>query len=480
MNKHAFILILAAFMLLCACQPTPKTPIVIGKDQDVMIGKAEEEAVYASETEDASNDTVDWAERLDVLAHYTASLTSKNGHLRVEVDADIRLPDAELSISRLAPHAFTDEEARRFVTALLGDNPQCIDPYTMNNRTKAMYEKEIQQRMDALDNWDEYGSVVYDVYDTKAEFQAALDKLIKEAADAPQTLETFASTYEWRSLYEGKDDGLVALPQQFMELLTLNEDGTRSALSMMRSTEDLDNKVTYTRNTEEPVSYPYDCGQYPNELKTTEEQARAIAEETLRSMGLTHLQYAFGKSIRSYPGDVATENNSYRPYWALVYTPAVNGVQLTYTFQRRTEPSEYSLWWQEECCFIMVDDDGVAKLEYEFPCDAMETAVETASLMPFEKIREIFEKMVLIVDNTADTNGYDMRYRITRVQLGLVSVPEQNGDGGLLVPAWDFIGVWEIDDHLPDDLKKLGRTTDATYSYLTINAVDGSIIKRSN
>jgi hypothetical protein len=98
--------------------------------------------------------------------------------------------------------------------------------------------------------------------------------------------------------------------------------------------------------------------------------------------------------------------------------------------------------------------------------------------MPFEKIREIFEKMVLIVDNDADLEGIDVRYRITNVRLGLVSIPEQNGDGGLLVPAWDFIGIWEYDDHVPDEQRELGRTTDETWSYLTVNAVDGSIIKR--
>ncbi len=94
-----------------------------------------------------------------------------------------------------------------------------------------------------------------------------------------------------------------------------------------------------------------------------------------------------------------------------------------------------------------------------------------ATLLPFEKIKEIFEKMVLIVDNNADPGGYKMRYRITSIRLGLVSIPEQYGEGGLLVPAWDFMGVRES-----ADIAKY--TTDETYSFLTINAIDGSIIVR--
>ena len=47
----------------------------------------------------------------------------------------------------------------------------------------------------------------------------------------------------------------------------------------------------------------------------------------------------------------------------------------------------------------MVDDDGIAALSYNSPCSVSETSVSAASLMPFEKIREIFEKMVLIVES---------------------------------------------------------------------------------
>ncbi|MBR3037501.1 MAG: hypothetical protein IKI52_02245, partial [Clostridia bacterium] len=62
-------------------------------------------------------------------------------------------------------------------------------------------------------------------------------------------------------------------------------------------------------------------------------------------------------------------------------------------------------------------------------------------------------------------------YRITSIRLGLVSIPEQYGTGGLLVPAWDFMGVLESADSQK-------YATDEDRSFLTINAVDGSIIVR--
>ena len=388
MKKRIFIILIVFLLLLVACQPTPETPIVIGKDQDIMIGKAGEEAVYVSGTPDPDEQRVDWAERLGTPEHCAVTLTSGSGHLHVEVNADVYLPDAELPIARVEPRRFTDEDAQRFVTALLGEDPQCVDPDGGGTRTKAMYEEDIRRRMDALDNWEDYGSDVYDSYETKAEFQAALQKLMDEAKNAPDTLDTFAPTYEWESMYAGKETGGAEMQDQVMNILTLNEDATRSSMWITRSTVG-DSYLRYTRNAEEPVSYPFDCSQYPNELNTSEEQAIAIAAETLKNMGLTHLRYAFSKSIRNYIGDVQREKNPYRPYWAVVFTPEVNGAQMTYTFQRSMEVSEYNRWWDEECCFVMVDDSGIAAVEYSSPCSVTEITVPNATLMSFDQIRAI-------------------------------------------------------------------------------------------
>ena len=104
--------------------------------------------------------------------------------------------------------------------------------------------------------------------------------------------------------------------------------------------------------------------------------------------------------------------------------------------------------------------------------------MEAATLLPFSKIQEIFEKMVLIVNNNADVNGSDQRYTVTEVRLSLVSVPEQNGDGGLLVPCWDFLGYPAETAGYPPLWRTLGLQPLGAYCHLTVNAIDGSIIQR--
>ncbi len=229
--------------------------------------------------------------------------------------------------------------------------------------------------------------------------------------------------------------------------------------------------MRYNRDAYDSFPLLVDQRIWQNELPIGEQDARNTAETVLNKMGLDHLVCAFAKQTRIYMGDVARDGNSYRACWVLVFMPAVNGAQATYTVQTRTEPSDYAREWETELCAVWVDEDGVAGLNYRNPCTVSEIAVPAATLLSFDKIKEIFEKMVLIVDNNADPGGYDMRYRITSIRLGLISIPEQYGEGGLLVPAWDFMGVRES-----ADITKY--TTDETYSFLTINAIDGSIIVR--
>ncbi len=472
MKKHGFILLLAALLLLCACQPTPEYSIVVGKDQSAMIEKAETGASYDAKPSETTDNGVDWAARLGTPARYETSLVSAGGKLTVEVNAPIELPDVELPVVKIEPYLFSDEDAHRYVAALLGDDPQCVDdPWDESLRTKKSYEKEILQCKDALEHWNEYGSIVYDNYETRGAFEQHLKELTQKSANAPERPETHAPIYEWQKWNVWTADGKQETEDSYMTILTVNADLSQSRLDISRSSEYGRCDVRYNRDAYDSFPLTVDQRIWQNELSIGEQDARNTAETVLNKMGLDHLVFAFAKPTRIYMGDVARDGNSYRACWVLVFMPAVNGAQATYTVQTRTEPSDYAREWETELCMVWVDEQGVAGLNYRNPCAIREVTVPAATLLPFEKIKEIFEKMVLIVDNNADPGGYEMRYRITSIRLGLVSIPEQYGEGGLLVPAWDFMGVRES-----ADIAKY--TTDETYSFLTINAIDGSIIVR--
>ena len=145
--KRICIIILSIMLLCIGCQQTPKSSLVVGKDQQQMIEKAQGDVSYPTDAPAG----VDWAGRLGAPARYAAKLTSAGGHLTVDVDAPVALPEAELPVARVVPYVFSDEDILRYVHALLGEDPMCMENGE-NWRTRAMWEREILQLKEDIDH----------------------------------------------------------------------------------------------------------------------------------------------------------------------------------------------------------------------------------------------------------------------------------------------------------------------------------------
>ena len=468
--RKSCIIILMILFVCTGCQPTPEGTLIVGKDQAQMIEKAQGDTAYPTDTPVG----VDWRARLGAPERYEANLTSAGGHLTVDVDAPVDLPEAELPVVRVEPYVFTDEDVLRYVHALLGDDLKCMQNGE-NWRTRAMWEKEILQLKNDLDHWEEYGSEIWSNYDTKAEFEKHLQQVMAQAANAPEEPKIIPFALNWEHPTVWAKGGKQETTDSYATVLVLNENGTASSLTIDRGTEYVRCDLRYTREAGDYIHFPYIGGGWQNELSLTEAGARQIAEAKLKEMGLDHLACAYASPTRVYRGDTYAEGAPYDVYWALVFTREVNGARQGYTYQPVVEPSEYNASYTYEQCRMLVDEQGVTFLEYESPWAVDQVKVEAATLLPFEKIQEIFEKMVLIVDNNADIFSQDQHYHITGVRLSLVSLPEQDGDGCLLVPCWDFLGDSPL---VYQELADMGLQSDGYWCYLTINAVDGSIIER--
>lgn len=114
-------------------------------------------------------------------------------------------------------------------------------------------------------------------------------------------------------------------------------------------------------------------------------------------------------------------------------------------------------------------------LEFDNRYDEGEVKTENLKLLSFDEIMKIYEKMMLV--QNADILNYEQErtYHINRITFGYTRIYEPASDSktGLLVPAWDFFGDFE------NTSEGTTYTNNMTYqSYLTINAIDGSIIDR--
>lgn len=125
--------------------------------------------------------------------------------------------------------------------------------------------------------------------------------------------------------------------------------------------------------------------------------------------------------------------------------------------------------WGYEYMTIQLDKDGVFSMLWISPHEVGGVLNPDAKLLPFLEILAVFEKgMMLKYEEQPPNVQYDYKYYVEKVTLALQRISEPGEDeAGLLIPVWNFYGY------------TTGANDAKNYpwnSFLSINAIDGSII----
>ena len=97
--------------------------------------------------------------------------------------------------------------------------------------------------------------------------------------------------------------------------------------------------------------------------------------------------------------------------------------------------------------------------------------------MAFDSIVKIYEQMMEVTN--ADIGEFEKQrtYHVNKIKLGYSRIYDPNVDNraGVLVPVWDFFGGFdaEIDGHYEQNNGEHSKQ-----SFMTINAIDGTVINR--
>lgn len=127
---------------------------------------------------------------------------------------------------------------------------------------------------------------------------------------------------------------------------------------------------------------------------------------------------------------------------------------------------------------IDLDNGGMIDLVYENPYDIRETVVENTTLLSYDEVIAIFEKMMPVIYAYMgdDEITYNTTFTISKFRLGLMCIAEQNKKGnGLLVPVWSVYANTDVEDE-PGQGGYHGGVKDSPI--MTINAIDGSLISQ--
>jgi hypothetical protein len=494
-KKHILVILFAALLLLCACQPTPEEPIVVGKDQTQMIEQAR--ASIAPELL-----ALPIRERLGVPERLNYSY--QKGFLSIDADAEIVVPDGELPIVRVFPSDFDQKTVSRLWNVLVDDVPMTA---IIDEKTKNDIAQGIEQLLAATDggNFSECG------FESEEQVQKALETLKKQYAAAPDIATGDLAN---DTLIKGvvlDNEGKEAASWAYLAAES-KETGYRFKVSNLSnntvpivkpSYDDFGREIGYSiravlRSSGFTFIKGYEkqapCYIWGKELDAGEpcpaemngsvtispQKAKMFAEDFLKAAELDSA-YTVQRIF------VIRDNESTEFAYRVVCVHKVGGVCTLMTGNEHenedaafsADEESYADAWEYETFWIDVNDGGVYCIQLNTPLAIGNTVAEQTSLLPFAEIQKIMEKMLPIMyeTETKDYQGSGLEWRfekhIDRVELGLWRVREQNSiERGLLIPVWAFYANTSerqigFDDH---------GVMETYQPILLINAIDGSII----
>ncbi len=473
MKKHVFIILLAALLLLCACQPTPDEPPVLQKDQDLMIQKGE--ATLPPE------ETYTPPEAPERFVYDFA-----DGTWTVHADAPIIVPDVPMPMVWVRSQGISQEMLYRLFK-LLGNGETFYQPNGEYISTKSEIAERIQHMMDRLEDGSYKDSDL-----SEEEWKAAIEELKKQYQTAPMEVnhepQISDGTYQ---LMIGGENGTEGL---YME--ARNQQRSISAAAAFKADES-GSLFCYNRYLEaDGRSYDYywtnarkvDAA---SELPGGLSYADAVVQlnEVLDTIG-EPFEIESVYLIDDDSNGMVDGDSSSAEHYALCFAcrRLVNGAPTVCDVPGTSNTNAlFSIPWEQESLRVIIDSMGIANIGWIEPLTLLDTVSESTNLLPFSEIQSIAEKMLPIM--YGQKTGHDfiqsLDTQITSVRLELIRVREQNNTKqlkGILIPVWAFYGTSVVTD-------KGGYSSYSDYGMgggddnyagdqilLCINAIDGTVI----
>ena len=444
---------------LTGCHKTPESPIVIGKDNEKLIEKARE-------TNDAP---------FSAPGRYSADepLTNPQGTLTVNVDATVIIPDSDgLSTARVEKHIFTEAECQTYIAALF-DNQTTYSGDVLGKdyyqQTILELQRQLASETDEQNRQQIQGSI--------EKFQMVLESLPEGEGlvEAPVEFHTTLSGVPTISIVSDGSDG------KYRKVFIENNSNVNQyqLVYSIGQNSYADIKNLWNTATKSGIDHGTDEYGSPDLLPAptiTQDQAIEAANELLSLMGVNDYSY---KASAIVFGKI---NGALQKAYELSYTRVLGNNSFTLTSLPAGGAAliddgkgDYIEGWEYERLTFIVNNDGVVRMEWLNPYDVSEVITDNTTMLDFNKIIDIFNKMVF-VSNAYTGDDMSVTINIDRIELGLTRITDPaTRSAGLVIPVWDFFGgvtyAFENGErsYLDDPLN----------SILTINAIDGTLIDRS-
>ncbi len=211
------------------------------------------------------------------------------------------------------------------------------------------------------------------------------------------------------------------------------------------------------------------------------EEARQKAMEDAAAMGFTDMAIDGEEYLTSFSFDETSESGETvvdAVGYGFHFTRMLDGIPVTYTHEAGgTLEGKDDVPWVYEDLSLVYTKNGFASFNWRNPYEVEKTSEEYVFLLPFSEIQNVFQEMIVkkYEDFFAESD-VKVEFEIDEVRLGYMRVREKgNSEEAQMVPVWDFFGKQTL--RYPD----MGEPyiSEGHYeSWLTVNALDGTIIDR--
>ena len=461
---------------LVACQPTPDKPVVIQKDADRLLNSARNGAGE------------EWLrEQYGIPEHYQYEF--KEGKLSISVDARVIVPDSDrMPIYRVRQTAFTQEIVDSFYQELIGDTEMWL--YQSPSKEDILdqilrVKRQIAEIEANPQSADEYFDLAF--YESTLE---ELDELMELASDTVQQERAdgqLRETYDiyWNTTYSGFE----ALQKPYKHFGENNDTAYGKQFSVRNDTEKNIFYIIYGDGAQLLPENPfYNAPSLPVAADTD------VSADTLAKAGLKPSEaVAMVKAFLDRAGvdmvvdsiylrsnaQVWVNDGNVRPADSYLYdvncVRVVDGYNCSFVMDG-SDPINDGVAppWGYERLFFSVNNQGIVRAIWLDPIEVIEKVIDDTQLMPFSEISEIFERMMRIKFAPHALAHDKADFEINRITLSLHRIVEKDSnETGLLIPAWNFYGK------LTTTYSNMGESytsEDTAYSFMTINAIDGSVI----
>lgn len=461
--------LLAGVLLFAGCQATPEQPVVMQKDMEQMLEKAQDTQAPA--------EAQTLAEQYCIPERWTQEWSGADGKLALRVDAPITVPETAMPVVKVKAEGFSQETA----TALFRYFMDGKMAMTRNSGPSVMTKAEIEELILLYKRQIADGTIEEQQMLTPEEAEEEIKRLEEEYQSAPAATaddEPTVSDGTMRLREESYSNGYSVTTEKLYEL---NVAAGEERLSVRRPAQEngsLTGSFMYTHSVNEdsgrffngaPRVLPEDAPESERPSLSLEE-AGALCEEVFEAMGVADVQLAQAY-VTGTPGDYA---------YILYYVRTVAGVPVALCvegFCMGDGETNVSLPWDYEQIWFLLTDRGIEEISWTSPTVTGEVVTESAKLLSWQEISEIAETFLFtIYEPKTEFFGLERKVavHIDDIHLSLLRVRENNAHGrtGFYVPTWVFYGEEYIDDF--PSVNGVDK-----HIVLAINAIDGSVIDLS-